>query len=192
MIHHPPVDYLPGRIHIAPAGTSEYRALERFHYLPKRPATWAGVWGAYFETRHARRLIGVITLSYPSSTHACRNRVFALHGMSQKRKMQWANTHVRTISRVIVHPQFRSVGIARRLVEHAMNECPTRYIETSARMGRAHPLFERCGMHRVDPPDPSKPVYYWFDRLHEHALLTPEAGQAATGDRIPPSTLSGD
>lgn len=167
MIHHSLAEYLPGRIRIARAGASEYRALERFHYLPKRPATWAGVWAAYHDLTHASRLIGVIVLSYPSSTHACRNRVFHLHGRSQADKMRWANAEIRTISRVIVHPQFRSVGIARMLVEHAIKECLTRYIETSARMGRAHPLFERCGMNRVEPADPTKPLYYWLDRSGE-------------------------
>jgi ABC-type ATPase with predicted acetyltransferase domain len=165
MIHDPTNDYLPGEVRVTGATASEYRALERFHYLPKRPATWARVWAAWFDTPRTSRLIGVVVLSYPSSTHACRNRVFRLRGLSQRAKLRWANEHLRTISRVIVHPQFRSVGIARALVERAIMECPTRYVESSARMGRAHPLFERCGMTRVDPPDPSKPLYYWFDRL---------------------------
>jgi GNAT superfamily N-acetyltransferase len=180
IIHDQSVDYLPGRVRIAPASTSEYRRLERFHYLPKRPATWAGVWAAYFDAGDAARLIGVIVLSYPSATHSCRNRVFDLYGLSQGDKMRWANRHVRTISRVIVHPQFRSVGIARMLIAHVIDACATRYIEASARMGRAHPLFERCGMRRVDPDDRNKPVYYWFDRgaIAPRAADPPDARHA--------------
>ncbi len=167
-------DFLPGPIDIAPGKPRDYRALERFHYLPLRPATWAGVWTARYKPpdRHTRpsQIVAVAVLSYPSAVHRVRHRVFGLEPMSFGQKLRWANASLRTISRVIVHPQFRAIGLARAMVERLLADCPTRYVETSARMGRAHPLFEAAGMTRVDPEDADAPVYFWFDR---HAAISP-------------------
>jgi len=184
-IHHVLSDLLPGTIAISPGAPRDYRALERFHYLPLRPATWAGVWTARYlphadpfrvgsseqsgpagvgVDRARGRIIAVAVLSFPSAVQRVRHRVFQLDSLSFGQKLRWANANLRTISRVIVHPQFRSIGLAHVLIDRVLSDCPTRYVEASARMGRAHPMFERAGMHRVDPEDPIAPVYYWFDR----------------------------
>lgn len=158
-------NFLPGVIHTDHGSGRDYRTLERFHYVPVRPATFAGVWVArYAETRDAPRVIAIAVLSYPSAVQRTRHRVFGLESMTYRQRLLWANAHLRTISRVIVHPQFRSIGLAQRLIQTALHECPTRYVEASARMGRAHPLFQSAGMLRVDPESPDNPVYYWFDR----------------------------
>jgi N-acetylglutamate synthase-like GNAT family acetyltransferase len=74
------------------------------------------------------------------------------------------NRHVRTISRVIVHPQFRALGIASQLVRRILQDCPTRYVEAVAAMGAVHPFFERAGMTRVEPATAAEPAYFLFDR----------------------------
>lgn len=160
-------DYLPGSVELSSGNPCDYRAMERFHYLPLRPATYAGVWVARFSPHAApnpARIVGVVVLSYPSAVHAMRNRVFGLSPMRYGEKIRWANAHLRTISRVIIHPQFRSIGLAGSLIRLAIEKCPTRYVEAAARMGRAHPMFEHAGMTRVDPADVTKPIYYWIDR----------------------------
>ena len=59
---------------------------------------------------------------------------------------------MRTISRVIVDPRCRGVGLAVRLVRHALEDATTPYTEAIAAMGRVHPFFEKAGMVRFDPP----------------------------------------
>ncbi|MBC7783094.1 MAG: GNAT family N-acetyltransferase [Burkholderiales bacterium] len=181
MIHVFPTDFLPAPVHFRAGSASDYRALERFHYLPQRPATWAGVRvatcvdagidaGTDTQTgTGAERVIAVAVLSYPSALHRTRHKVFELkhHGFGER--IAWANANVRTISRVIVHPQFRSIGLARVLIKQLIDSATTRYVEASARMGRAHPLFERAGMHRVEPASAAEPVYYWIDRTRTTA-----------------------
>jgi GNAT superfamily N-acetyltransferase len=73
-------------------------------------------------------------------------------GLDLTSAMIMLNREFRTISRVIVHPQFRGLGLAVRLVRHALAESETIYVEALAAMGRVHPLFERAGMVRYERP----------------------------------------
>ena len=56
-------------------------------------------------------MIAVGVLSYPTPSHRGRERVLGLGGPRYGEKLRFVNAHVRTISRVIVHPQFRALGI---------------------------------------------------------------------------------
>jgi GNAT superfamily N-acetyltransferase len=169
-----PFDFLPGRFLIDRGTARDYAALQRFHYIPRRPATWAGVWAMrYHDPAHRHgplaepRLVAVGVLSYPVPTVDMRDRALGMVGAPAALRLRFANAHIRTISRVIVHPQFRALGLAGRLVRHMCKHCPTRYIEAMAVMGHVHPLFERAGMTRHAPRSPDQPVYYLFDKLEQ-------------------------
>lgn len=169
--------YLPGVLTLEPGTRWDYAVLERFHYIPRRPATWADVWVVRYSDRpcdsreHAppARIVGIAVLSHPVACIGGRQRYFGMHGWSYRRQIEWANAHVRTISRVIVHPQFRGIGLASQLVRTALRNCPTRYVEALAQMGRVHPFFERAGMTRIEPVRDTEGVYFIFDRS-AHAL----------------------
>lgn len=211
--------FLPGTFTLMPGTSEDYRALESFHYLHKRPRTWAAVWVVAYGSmgvgyaqvvpiparsqahshpgalpiprgtggrgdrndavviskcrrRRAKatvlpvgsRLVAVGVLSWPTAVNRGRDRVFGLTGKTFGEKIHFANANLRTISRVIVHPQFRSLGLATALVRCLCDHCPTRYVEASAQMGRAVPMFERAGMKRLDPEDRDRPLYYVLDK----------------------------
>jgi ABC-type ATPase with predicted acetyltransferase domain len=82
-----------------------------------------------------------------------------------KQRCQWINKNLRTISRVVVHPQFRGVGLGSELVRRILQECPTRYVETIAAMGKVHPFFEKAGMTRVQHE--GEKAYFLYDRGEE-------------------------
>ncbi len=166
IIHNFRPDFLPVEILISGGCSRDYRTLARFHYLPKKPATWCRVVVARYqdETDIAGRLIGVGVLSFPSALNRSRHQVFGIQSKQFGQRLQWVNQNIRTISRVIVHPQFRAIGLASVLIRSLIDICPTQYIESCARMGRAHPMFERAGMHRFDPATDLEPLYYWMDR----------------------------
>jgi ABC-type ATPase with predicted acetyltransferase domain len=94
-----------------------------------------------------------------------REWAFGLGGLSYREKILFANANVRTLSRVIVHPQFRSIGLASLLVREVCRGAETRYVEALAVMGRVHPFFERGGMRRVAVPGDADggPVYFLYD-----------------------------
>jgi GNAT superfamily N-acetyltransferase len=161
--------YLPGRLEMGAGDVADYAALARFHYVAKRPATFACIVtarfvpGAWAGGGRRPRVVGVGVLSWPTVHARGREVKLDLGGLSLREKLTIVNRDVRTISRVIVHPQFRGIGLAVELVRRLIAQCPTRYVEALARMGRAHPLFERAGMERVAMPGDG-PVYYIFDR----------------------------
>src|SRR5207302_8084626 len=92
-----------------------------------------------------------------------RRRALGLHG-SLAEELRFINANLRTISRVIVHPQFRALGLSSRLVRCICKHCDTRYTEALAVMGRAHPFFERAGMKRYEPAADEGPVYYLYKK----------------------------
>ena len=241
-------DFLPGRFALARGRPSDYFALEHFHYLPQRPATYADVWVARYaeepcatarafprvapplaagrlrESRtlqfHANppqaaglngaalhdnaphfaqhdaldahrsvaarrdaqaydderddahrpaRVAAVAVLSYPTIRSAPRERTLELRGCSPRERAAFVNAHVRTVSRVVVHPQFRGLGLASELVRKLIEVCPTRYVEASAVMAHVHPFFAAAGMRpinddRSEPNDTLRPAYFIFDK----------------------------
>jgi len=143
-------DFLPGRLSLVRGTRRDYLALARFHYRAVEPATWAGVWAVRYADAHDERTVGVGVLSYPCACCRGRETHFGLAGRPYREKLAFANANLRTISRLAVHPRFRGLGLATALVARMRWECPTRWIEVTAVMGRAHRLFERCGLARVE------------------------------------------
>ena len=98
---------------------------------------------------------GVIVESLPALACALRN--IALPGRfhaAGDRGLGAAllNREMRTISRVVVHPVFRGVGLSVELVRHVLARPQTPCIEALAAMGRVHPFFQRAGMSAYDRP----------------------------------------
>ena len=159
---------LPGQIAIERGTIADYRALEHFHYAPGHPATWAGIWRVAFKPKSASqnpksRIVAVGVLSYPTPANRIRERHLNLTGPRYGSKLAFVNRHLRTISRVIVHPQFRALGLASQLVRRICDECPTRYVEAIAAMGEVHPFFERGGMRKIESDERGR-SYFIFDR----------------------------
>jgi GNAT superfamily N-acetyltransferase len=187
--------FLPGELSLQRGTVRDYIGLEQFHYLPKRPATWADIWRICYMPlpgggRHGRvfpvfpvapRVVAVGVLSYPVPSNKARERYLHRTGFTRRQNLTFANANLRTISRVVVHPQFRSLGLSTILVKCLCDHCDTRYVEAAAMMARAHPFFEKAGMTRIDPPDPSKPVYFIFDRAGCRNELT--QSRYGSGDR---------
>ena len=186
--------FLCGKLVLYKGVVNDYRALERFHYRARSPATWVEVWTVRYVPEDVCRLgfaepyartVAAAVVSYPTLACHMRDAALNLVQMTPKAKVRWVNRNVRTISRVAVHPQFRSLGLASALVRCVLYHCKTRYTEALAVMGRAHPFFEKAGM-QLRGSEEGRPWYYLFDR-HEHPvdwtyprLETPKGGTDGT------------
>ncbi len=150
-----------GCITIEPSGPGDYALLAEHHYRAGRPATTTRVWRAVWEGVRdgetsgpeglglERRVVGVLVESMPLLR--CRQRDAALGGRyasigCARQRAKLINAELRCISRVVVHPQFRGLGLAVRLVKHALATASTPLTEALAAMGRVHPFFEKAGM----------------------------------------------
>jgi GNAT superfamily N-acetyltransferase len=153
---------------------ADYRELSHFHYVTRPLPAIAGIWRAVVRedplgSRGTKRVIAVAVLTFPTANQGARERLVLpprLRGRSRygKARLRFINRHVRRIARVIVHPQFRALGVATKLVRRVLLRCPTRYVEAVAAMGEVVPFFERAGMTRVPPIGEERSAYFLFDR----------------------------
>lgn len=142
---------------------SDLVSLARHHYRQRLPATTCVIRVATIREAHSRRdrVIGVAVLSWPMPMVGPRNRHFGLTGFTNC--VRFVNQNLRTISRVIVHPQFRAAGIAHQLVRQLIDRCPTRYVESSTCMGAFTGFLVRSGFVPL-PHKPTEPAYFLLDR----------------------------
>jgi len=95
-------------------------------------------------------LVGVIVYSRSPLSLAARNRAtggrYRLGAACRASVGPLVNRELRIISRVVIAPNWRGLGLARRLVAETLDEVGTPYVEALAAMGRVHPFFERAGM----------------------------------------------
>jgi len=133
---------------------AELVGLSRFHYIGKD-----NLWGRkhYILLRSRNnpdvpRLLGYVMLTSPSLLSRPRNRIM---GWTSKEQRLRNIDRVVRITRVVVHPEFRGIGLGRILVESAIKYCEDYWnavglkpwlIETVAEMSRYHPIFELAGM----------------------------------------------
>lgn len=98
--------------------------------------------------------VGVIVYSMPTAGAQMRNiatgGIFA--GLDRSTQLKLINKNIRTISRVIIEPRFRLLGLAVRLVRETMPIMDVPFVEALAVMGRANPFFEKAGLTRYDAP----------------------------------------
>ena len=136
----------------------DYLALAPHHYRPGHPLTMTRVLvirdccatptDRYLGREPVPRPIAVLTESPPALSCLLRDHALAgrYDGLRPKARSALLNEEVRCISRVIVDPRCRGLGLAVRLVGHALSTAQTRYTESLAVMGRVSPFFERAGM----------------------------------------------
>jgi GNAT superfamily N-acetyltransferase len=138
------------------AVTSVFRMVHRVPSIADRfaAATCANASLETLPNRH--EVVGVLVRSLPALACALRdaatNRRYA--DLAARDGAVMLNREVRCISRVVIDPRFRGLGLAVRLVRHALAhpEQGIIYTEALAAMGRVSPFFEKAGMTRYDRP----------------------------------------
>lgn len=155
---------LLGEVRIERGGPGDYAALSVHHYRAGRPGSMMRVWAARrdaagvvgrFTGRRAEwQTVGVLIESMPSLL--CKMRDWATSdryaAWPAKQRAVLLRDEVRCISRVIVHPQWRGLGLAVRLVKAALDEPVTIFTEALAAMGQVNPFFEKAGMTAYPRP----------------------------------------
>jgi len=144
---------------------ADLRALAPLHYRPGAPATIARVLRC--TDRSTGELVGVLSVSLPTLNGRWREPAWPGRYQSDDRR---ADAHrlcseVRCISRVIVSPSHRSMGVARELIRAYLADPLTVRTEAVSAMGRISPVFERAGMvaHDLAPASRHRRLLSAFD-----------------------------
>ncbi|MHB1909329.1 MAG: GNAT family N-acetyltransferase [Nitrososphaerales archaeon] len=124
------------------SGTREdYQKLHMFHYRAELPTTTRKIYSAFLKNE----LIGVIAYGAPPLHSSARTKFLGYSPSAIE-----VNEDFLTITRVVVHPKFRGMGLGARLVRDTLALVQKKYVETSAVMARFNPFFEKAGMQRID------------------------------------------
>jgi ABC-type ATPase with predicted acetyltransferase domain len=136
-------------------GTLEdYKHLSQFHYRTKRCPPPRKI----FTLKHKNQTIGTIVYSYPTPICFGRNQAW-------KGTLQQLQHDISTISRVIIHPKYRSIGLGAKLVKKTLPQAETPYVETVAVMAKYNPFFEKAGMQRITESKPKPHVTQALQQL---------------------------
>jgi ABC-type lipoprotein export system ATPase subunit/GNAT superfamily N-acetyltransferase len=151
------------KLRIEEGSINDWYSLEEFHYRSGKPFGIKYIFRAVIDNITA----GVIIYSMPPLS--CKGRNIALGRVVSPDEV---NRDFITISRVVVSPRFRGIGIATMLVRDTIQRVGKRYVESIAIMGRYNPFFVKAGMREVVyEPDGKytkvmdKLKHYGFNRL---------------------------
>jgi ABC-type lipoprotein export system ATPase subunit/GNAT superfamily N-acetyltransferase len=126
--------------------TEDWRKLAGFHYRSHKVAGPRKI----FRLVRGEELCGVIVYCYPPPTAF--GRRFVLPKMS----MRELNDKLSIISRVVVHPKYRTIGLGAKLVRETLPLVGTPYVEMPAVMAKYNPFAERAGMRKIAEQPPPK------------------------------------
>lgn len=143
-------------LRIVPSTKADYESLTQYHYRERSVGPYAAIFATKGKFRTAAKIetVGVIVYAMPAAgcqlRSAATGGLFA--GLDKSSRLKLIGKNIRTISRVIIEPRFRSLGLAVRLVKETMPLMNVPFIEALAVMGRVNPFFEKAGMTRFDGP----------------------------------------
>jgi len=134
----------------------DYMRLAYLHYRDHRVVAPH----KFFSMRHGDELIGVIAYTYPAPAAAGR-----MKAVGYRPRLKEINTDWALISRVIVHPKYRTIGLGARLVKDTLLLTGRRHVELTAVMAQYNPFAERAGMKKVLVKEPTEKIVKTVDRL---------------------------
>jgi len=139
----------------------DYKQLAEFHYRSSRCPSPRRV----FCLKRGDELCGVIVYSHPPPNVFGRRRVL-------KEEFSKLKQELSTITRVVVHPKYRTIGLGARLVKETLPLVGTRYVEAIAVMARYNPFFEKAGMQRIAETRGDRTVQEAVTKLGELGFKT--------------------
>lgn len=136
---------------IEKVGADVYGSLKRFHYRDSRLCPQVAIYAIKDRSRAGRRFgtyIGVIVYTMPAPAIELRNIATDgfFCGLDAATNLQLVNANIRNISRVIIEPHYRGLGLAGWLVAETMPRLDVAIVESLAVMGSVSPFFEQAGM----------------------------------------------
>ena len=146
-------------IDICKGNMDDYRQLARFHYREHSLGPYAAIYALKAKKLYRTdETVGVIVYKMPAPALELRNvatgEIFT--GFDRTTQLNIVNKNIRCISRVIIDPRFRGIGLASWLVAQTMAKVEIPIVESLAVMGKVNPFFEKAGMKSYSANIPSR------------------------------------
>jgi len=158
----------------------DWKQVSGFHYRSHRVAFMQKI----FVLKREDRVCGAVVYVCPMSAAPCRNRVLKIENMKE------LNDKLARVARVVVHPKYRTIGAAVKLLRESLPLCGKPYVEMIAVMARYNPFAEHAGMTRVCESKPDKSILEAVAELEKlgftsYLLAVPEYNKRVLKGRVP-------
>ena len=138
----------------------DYKRLAEFHY--RNPGTHPIPLKIFVLRREDNEPVGVIYYSWPPPNCAGRRKAFG-----RNLSFRQTNKKLAMVSRVVLHPKYRSMGSGVRLVRETLPLVGRPYVEAIAVMVKYNPFFEKAGMRRITMRKAGKSIRQAVRQLEE-------------------------
>jgi len=151
-------------------GTYEdWKKVAGFHYRSHRVAFMQKI----FVLKRGSEVCGAVVYSYPMSSAPFRDSVVKFDSMKE------LNEKLARVSRVVVHPKYRTIGASVKLLRESLPLCGREYVEMIAVMARYNPFAERAGMRKIGESEPDRSILEAVEKLDQlgftsYLLAVPE------------------
>jgi len=137
---------------------ADYEALSGYHYRGGKLGPYAAIYKLTYKRFGDEIVAGVIVYTMPSIGLELRRSAFGdfFSHLDRPTRLSLINKNIRCISRVIIEPRFRSLGLAVKLVSETLRRLDVPVIEALAVMGHINPFFEKAGMTAYKAPMPAR------------------------------------
>ena len=174
------------KLRIVPGGLDDYKQLARYHYRDSRPGPCKAVFvlksDGTLPGLSCEAVVGVIVYSTATAVLELRNAAtddfFA--GLDRNTQLGLINKNIRRISRLVIEPRFRGLGLATRLVRETMPQLNVPIIEAVAVMGRVNPFLEKAGMKAYE----AKPHVASIQLAEAFSLLGMENAELVDAQKV--------
>ncbi len=146
-------------LHIVEGSLEDYKRLAEFHY---RSSGHPPPLKVFALKREDDETVGVILYSWPPANVFGRREA-----LGRSLRLKEINQKMAIISRVVLHPKYRSIGLGTRLVRETLPLVGRPYVETIAVMARYNPFFEKAGMKRIAERKPDKSILQAVETLEK-------------------------
>jgi ABC-type lipoprotein export system ATPase subunit/GNAT superfamily N-acetyltransferase len=143
-------------MYVAEGSRKDYEELAPFHYRSSSLAATQKI----FALKRDTETVGVIVYRYPGANCYGRRQAFG-----RVLSLKEVNEKVSLISRVIIHPKYRTIGLGAKLVKDTLPLCDKPYVETVAVMAKYNPFFEKAGMTKIAESKPDSKVAKAIEKL---------------------------
>jgi hypothetical protein len=135
------------KLKIVPGNIKDYKALASYHYRDGKLGPYTNIFTLKGDSVQLKNA-GVIVYTTPRPALELRSVATgnAFIGFDRSTQLALVNKYIRCISRVIIEPRLRGLGLAVRLVHDTMPLLNVPIIEAMAVMGHINPFFEKAGM----------------------------------------------
>ena len=143
-------------IEIRESDKSEYNILGYLHYRSQK----APIPMKFYALTIRGELIGIIVYSYAQVFGRGRKQAAGRAPKFDELNQDWVQ-----ISRVIIHPLYRSIGLGAHLIRETLPLIGKRHVELMAVMAQYNPFAEKAGMRLILRAEPTQNVVDAIKRL---------------------------